>query len=206
LDVTPTFNLSSFPNITTLGMRLVSATNFSIMRMQNSAGNIDFGVGNSTLYFDSKTFATDFFVNSANRLRIATTGNLLINTTTDAGFRLDVNGTARIDQTLRVNGTGTDTAIQFRAGRIDADSNWIRIKSAGNVDMINIAQNFVGINATVATASAVLQADSTTRGFLPPRMTTTQKNAIASPAAGLMIYDTDLNRPCFYNGTSWITL
>jgi hypothetical protein len=65
-----------------------------------------------------------------------------------------------------------------------------------------------GILANVSTpnASAQLQVDSTTQGFLPPRMTTTQKNAIATPAAGLMIYDNTLNRPCFYDGTTWITL
>ena len=42
-----------------------------------------------------------------------------------------------------------------------------------------------------ADASAVLQADSTTKGFLPPRMTKAQRDAIASPANGLMIYQTD---------------
>lgn len=55
-------------------------------------------------------------------------------------------------------------------------------------------------------SSAIMAVTSTTKGFLPPQMTTAQKNAISSPAAGLMVYDTDLNRPCFYNGTSWITL
>ena len=52
-------------------------------------------------------------------------------------------------------------------------------------------------------ASAVLQADSTTRGFLPPRMTTTQKNAIATPAAGLVVYDSTTNKLCCYNGSTW---
>jgi len=52
--------------------------------------------------------------------------------------------------------------------------------------------------------SAVLEASSTTRGFLPPRLTTTQKNAIASPAAGLMVYDTTLSTMTFYNGSGWI--
>jgi hypothetical protein len=56
---------------------------------------------------------------------------------------------------------------------------------------------------TASSTSAVLQADSTNRGFLPPRMTTTQKNAISSPASGLMVYDTDTNKLCCYNGTSW---
>lgn len=52
-------------------------------------------------------------------------------------------------------------------------------------------------------ASAQLQIDSTTKGFLPPRMTTTQKNAIATPAAGLVVYDTTTNKLCCYNGTTW---
>jgi hypothetical protein len=55
-------------------------------------------------------------------------------------------------------------------------------------------------------ASAVLQADSTTRGFLPPRMTTTERDLIATPAAGLMIYNTTTNRPNFYDGSAWVAL
>ena len=52
-------------------------------------------------------------------------------------------------------------------------------------------------------ASARLAVNSTTQGFLPPRMTTTQKNAIASPATGLMVYDTTTNKLCCYNGSTW---
>lgn len=52
-------------------------------------------------------------------------------------------------------------------------------------------------------ASAVLNLNSTNRGFLPPRMTTTQKNAIASPAAGLMVYDSTTNKLQCYNGSTW---
>jgi hypothetical protein len=65
----------------------------------------------------------------------------------------------------------------------------------------------VGINTGVTiNASSQLQVDSTTRGFLAPRMTTTQKNAIASPATGLQVYDTTLGSLNVYNGTSWIAL
>ena len=52
-------------------------------------------------------------------------------------------------------------------------------------------------------ASAVLQADSTTKGFLPPRMTTTERDAISTPAAGLMVYNTTTNKAQCYNGTTW---
>jgi hypothetical protein len=61
----------------------------------------------------------------------------------------------------------------------------------------------LGIGTTSMDASAQLQADSTTRGFLPPRMTTTQKNAIATPAAGLVVYDNTTNKLCCYNGSTW---
>ena len=52
----------------------------------------------------------------------------------------------------------------------------------------------VGINETGANpdASAILDASSTTKGFLPPRMTTSQRNAISNPATGLMVYNTSL--------------
>jgi hypothetical protein len=43
-------------------------------------------------------------------------------------------------------------------------------------------------------ASAILELQSTTRGFLPPRMTTVEMNAIATPATGLMIYDETTNQ------------
>lgn len=52
-------------------------------------------------------------------------------------------------------------------------------------------------------ASAVLNAVSTTKGFLPPRMTTAQRNAIGSPAAGLIVFDTDLQQICVYVTGKW---
>lgn len=59
---------------------------------------------------------------------------------------------------------------------------------------------------TSADASAQLQIDSTTKGVLFPRMTTTQKNAITSPAAGLVIYDTTLNKLCVRVAAAWETI
>jgi hypothetical protein len=68
--------------------------------------------------------------------------------------------------------------------------------------------NFALQNAGTFTdiPSAIFQANSTTQGILPPRMTTTQKNAIISPATGLQVYDTTLGSLNVYNGTSWIAL
>jgi hypothetical protein len=57
-----------------------------------------------------------------------------------------------------------------------------------------------------ADPSAMLEVESTTKGFLPPRMTQEQRDAIVSPAAGLMIYNTTTNLIDFFNAVKWNTL
>lgn len=67
----------------------------------------------------------------------------------------------------------------------------------------------VGVGTITPNASAELDITSTTSGLLPPRMTETQRNAIATPAAGLMLYCTDCGangEPQFYNGASWLNM
>ena len=65
----------------------------------------------------------------------------------------------------------------------------------------------VGINADGSTAntSAMLDVSSTTKGFLPPRMTQVQRDQIPF-VEGLMIYNTTTNKPNYYNGTEWKNL
>jgi hypothetical protein len=61
----------------------------------------------------------------------------------------------------------------------------------------------VGIGTDTPNAKALLDVASTTKGFLPPRMTTAQRDAITSVPAGLMIYNTSTNKLNFYNGSAW---
>jgi hypothetical protein len=85
-------------------------------------------------------------------------------------------------------------------------SSFPAIKRASNNIEIKNADDTFGAGLSVGGAlvtSAILQADSTTKGFLPPRMTTTQINAIVSPANGLEVYNTTLACPCFYDGIAW---
>ncbi len=163
-------------------------------------------------------YAYDYAASSARPLVLNEFGgNVLIGTTTDAGFKLDVNGTARI------KGVGTTTAITFSVQN-SASTNLLTITDAGSFAtttsnfssvVTNNSNSFqvtgsiaairVGSSITIA-SSSILQADSTTQGFLPPRMTTTQKNAIASPAAGLVVYDTTLGKLCVRGAASWETI
>jgi len=62
-----------------------------------------------------------------------------------------------------------------------------------------------GIGTTTPHASAKLDVTSTDKGFLPPRMTSSQRTNIPSPAAGLMVYQTDGTAGLYYyNGSAWI--
>jgi Fibrobacter succinogenes major domain (Fib_succ_major) len=64
-----------------------------------------------------------------------------------------------------------------------------------------IAQS--GINTNTPDTTAILDVYSTNKGFLPPRLTTAQRDAIATPAAGLTIYNTTVNCLQWWNGTYW---
>jgi hypothetical protein len=62
----------------------------------------------------------------------------------------------------------------------------------------------VGINVITPNSSAQLDITSTTKGFLPPRMTNAQRIAIATPAIGLMVYCTDTIEGLYINkSTGW---
>ena len=71
------------------------------------------------------------------------------------------------------------------------------------------SQAQVGIGTATPAASAQLDVSSTTKGFLPPRMTLNQRDAISNPVPGLMIWCSncgvtgELN---VYNGTSWTNM
>ena len=255
-------------------------------------------------------------------INVKKTGNVLINTTTDAGFRLDVNGTARLGANssnndilgnlnfqngsnaayiMQANSTARSLQIPGTAGNAD----WVFRNSAANFGLqgifangtfktngaditfttssiatincigvsgvqggdnrniyvgagVNLYSNEkgynirltaglggtsgfdrvggdvfltpgigggsarngyvilahngtntignVGIGIAAPNASSILDVTSTTRGFLPPRMTTTQINAIASPAEGLQVYNTTISHMCFYQSGSWVRI
>jgi trimeric autotransporter adhesin len=64
----------------------------------------------------------------------------------------------------------------------------------------------IGIGTTSPNSSAILDINSTTKGFLIPRMTETERLGISAPAQGLLVYQTDGSIGLYhYDGTSWNT-
>ena len=91
-------------------------------------------------------------------------------------------------------------------GSFGLNSSGTLILQSGLQNQLGISNtnNNVGIGTLTPVASAKLEISSTTQGFLPPRMTTTQKNTIATPLEGLEVYDLTLHQKSYYNGTIWI--
>ena len=72
------------------------------------------------------------------------------------------------------------------------------------LSFINIfSQVKVGENPNIINPSAVLEAESTSKGFLPPRMTTAQRDAIQNPALGLQIFNLTTNCLEIYIAPNW---
>jgi len=68
------------------------------------------------------------------------------------------------------------------------------------------AQVGIGVSTANINPSAQLDVSSTTKGFLPPRMTTTQRDAISTPATGLVIFNTTTNSLEYRSSTGWVQL
>lgn len=81
-------------------------------------------------------------------------------------------------------------------GTTNARTSWINATPQELMTLTGTGQLYINPPSTYAapSASSLLQMDSTTQGFCPPRMTTTQRDAISSPIEGLVIYNTSTHK------------
>jgi hypothetical protein len=169
-------------------------------------------------------------VSNSNVMNLKTTGNLLVGTTTDSGQKLQVVGTTIstatnipfqsvvtssemynsffVNTSTLIGYIGNGDGIITNGGTnnfgIRAEADLIFAAGGNNRRMTITSGGNLLVGTTTDVASSKVTISSTTQGFLPPRMTTTQKNAIGTPAAGLQVYDTTLNQMSYYNGTTWV--
>lgn len=121
----------------------------------------------------------------------------------------ELNVSPQINQTGGANGITRGLYVQ---PTLTAAADWRSIEWSNNSGFglygAGTANNYLagslGIGTTSPSASAILQADSTTKGFLPPRMTNAQRTAIGSPAVGLLVYQTDATEGTYeYISSGW---
>ncbi|MGE3757195.1 MAG: beta strand repeat-containing protein, partial [Pseudobdellovibrionaceae bacterium] len=106
------------------------------------------------------------------------------------------------------NRNGANVLIQAGEGfgtQAGVDGSIVFNTNATNQMALDYAGN-LGIGTTAPSASSILDLTSTAKGFLVPRMTASQRNAISAPATGLQVYNTDDNKLNFYNGSGWVEL
>jgi hypothetical protein len=136
------------------------------------------------------------------------TGNAATATLASSATKL---ATSRNINGIAFDGTG-DITVAASAGTLTGTSlnTTITGSSLTSVGILNNAtvngKVIVGA-AAESSSSAILEASSTTQGFLPPRMTIAQRLAITNPAQGLMIYCTNCGtygEPQYYNGNTWL--
>lgn len=100
---------------------------------------------------------------------------------------------------------GTIAGVRINAQKVTGVTLGYGIWQRGTSD-INVFASPMAIGTDAApTASAVLDLNSTTGAFLPPRMTTTQKNAL-TPTAGMIVQDTTLGKLQQYQGSAWVDI
>ncbi|MFY7885358.1 MAG: beta strand repeat-containing protein, partial [Dolichospermum sp.] len=269
-------------------------------QLSNGAASFSYnaGTGETQIYTSAGGGFLTLYSGNTEAMRIfSTTRNILLQnggTFTDAGFRLDVNGTARVQGATTISTGGADITgglvlsgggnFTMRGGAFGSTRTITFQSEAGNNTIGSITATQLGTNrsniylyasnlttgslfkltggssaavtakltggqsnngsldffqiqewnATPETgailasignlgqgrfgqgtneASAVLQANSTTAGFLPPRMTGAQAEAIATPATGLLVYANNGNGTTItttgwwgYDGATWVKL
>jgi hypothetical protein len=152
LDVNGTARVSGNTTIVGTSLSSFSVSNGATAMIQTASSGIGSSDFRFRLFNNGNTQTLDLYgsgdydhqskhafrTNGTERMRIFSTGNVLINTTTDAGYKLDVNGTARVlgNLTITTGGTGTNTFnanINFLSANRNNVSGLLDLQNAANL-------------------------------------------------------------------------
>ncbi len=187
-------SLSNGTGITTSG----TYPNFTITNSDLGSSQTFFktlGVDTGTDLVANANNDTMSFTSTDSSVSISGNGSNTIDITVGASVNTNIFNT---DGTLSGNRTVTQSSnsLAFTGGDFTVD---------GTTLVVDESASAVAIGASAPAASAVLEVASTTKGFLFPRMTETQRGAITSPATGLMVYQTDSDEGVYiYKSFGWV--
>lgn len=149
---------------------------------------------------------------STERMRLDRQGNLLINTTavllSSTNSPLQVKGTAN-EWTVMIAASpasGAGYGLRLHTTPVTASDYAVAISAGAGTGSFVFSVNGLGnvnIGALTGNANAILDVQSTTKAFMPPRMTTTQRDAVASPTAGMVVYNSTTGKLNVRGAAAW---
>jgi len=161
-----------------------------------------------SLFVDQQGAGLALNVNGGTQIvgNIQHTGNLTTTgtTTINTGITGPIRATAGVLSTSAINLASEVSGILpiVNGGTGSSTKNFVDLTTGQTVAGLKQFSDSVGIGGA-ANANAILDVQSTTKAFLPPRMTDAQMKAIPSPAVGMVVYNTDYSAIATYNGTIW---
>jgi len=204
-------------NSTTISPEIYNGSTWSDIRVGNLTGPIT-SVGNATSVASQTGTGSTFVMNTSPTLITPALG------TPSALVGTNITGTASGltagSVTTNANLTGAVTSVGnaaslgsfTSANLLGALTNETGSGSAVFATSPTLVTPVLGVASATSlaiggaiNANAVLDVQSTTKAFMPPRMTTAQKNAIATPTAGMVVFDTTLGVVAAYSGSAWVT-
>ena len=159
-------------------------------------------IDNNTITFDGTTGSNPAVALNGTLTLISSDNSVVISGGTGT-LDITVDDT-NIDNIYTADGTLTgnrvvtqnNNSLSFTGGDFSVDGTTFNVDDSANA---------VGVGVSTPAASAVLEVASTTKGFLFPRMTETQRGNIGSPATGLMVYQTDGDEGVYiYKSFGWV--
>jgi hypothetical protein len=178
--------------------------NGTILSTTGSSGTIALGATTVRIEGNASSREMMFYTFNSERMRITSGGDVGIGTSSPTAKLMALsNGAGWTGWIENQDTAGNGSGLVVRAASNSGGFTMLLQKQDATSTFAVTGSGNVGIGTAAPDASAVLNLESTTQGFLLPRMGDTEMNNISSPAQGLMIFNLSVNAVCVFDGSTW---